>query len=135
MLAHEEHLNAALNILPRKPSYVGYTIERDDLTQSITKWLSEHTGIDMHPFASEDLSDDDSQYLYVLDDYAMEEELTREQCDDIEKALGASFDEYYEYTSILVARLFGIQLTPGIWVHVQGYQHSHYVDVQVGVPQ
>jgi hypothetical protein len=131
MDTHKEFLQS-LMVLPRKPEYVGFGINPDEVYQMMLKELNKIVGWDMRDYTTWELHDEDFQFQFYILEYDLSESLTEDEYEELQNKLPFGIEDYWDATAYLGKKAFDVST----WVYVQGRPHDmHMVDVQIGVPK
>jgi hypothetical protein len=120
----------SLMVLPKKPEFIGFTMDTETLFEKMVEKLNEIAGRDLSPYCSHDTADD-MEFLFYIDEYMLQEE--EQDWDDILAALPFEHDAPWETSQYLVGKVFGADTT---WAYAQQrYHESSTCEIQIGIPR
>lgn len=122
----------AIMVLPKKPEWVVFTEHPDSIYQKLLAECNKLFGFDMSEYTSHDIHDEDSQFVFYIDESDLEDGIGKEKYNQLQEELPFSIDEYWEVTEYLAKKAYNVPT----WVYLQGRYYDHsIVEVQVGIPK
>lgn len=122
----------SLMALPKKPEFVGFTVDTDELIKSLIPIANEACGMDVEKYCSWDSNDEDNQLYFYIDEYALAEELTEEESEKFFNNLPFDIETPWEIAEYLMGKLYGVDT----WCYatVRPWDRS-ITQVEIGIPR
>lgn len=120
----------ALMTTTRKPEFIGFTMEKEELCRLCAAELDKIVDMDFSSYAYND-EEDDRQFYIAIDEHSIIDQLGQEEFDRINNILPFPIDEHWEVTDYLLGQIFNT----GTWIHASVRFHDNtQVEIQIGVP-
>jgi hypothetical protein len=132
MVEEQHDFLKALMVMPKKPEFVGFTENPEDMYDKLVDILSAELGMDMRPHTAWDSGDEDYQFYFNIYTWDLEDKLSPEQYENLFENMPWDPNDYWDVTDYLFRKYYGVDT----WVYAQVRPYDNdYMDVQIGVPK